>query len=374
MSLKSTIRFFAFFSINLVSLYFAHSFIYQTTVKYLDITDPVVKSLIISIISGLSGLFIISIILGHIINNNLIKRLYYLSAVWLGIFMNLLFLFLINRLIVVIFHTFDINVNYSLLHIIILIIALSISIYSLINAKFLRLKEISVRINELPDYWKDKKVVFISDVHLGAIYGKSFLGRLIEKIKKIKPELIIIGGDLFDGTKGDYEDFTDQLNSLNSTNEVLMIIGNHESYMHENILTAITNNLKFKMLDNSVLNVHGLQIGGLNPYSVDRKKNLKKFADSINSKLPLILINHEPSNISFARRAGADLMLSGHTHKGQFFPFNLITRLIYRKMNYGLNKEKVFQSYTSSGAGTWGPPMRNFSNSEIVVIKLENGE
>ena len=67
-------------------------------------------------------------------------------------------------------------------------------------------------------------------------------------------------------------------------------------------------------------------------------------------------------------------MLSGHTHKGQFFPFNLITRLIYRKMNYGLNKEKVFQSYTSSGAGTWGPPMRNFSNSEIVVIKLENGE
>jgi len=225
-----------------------------------------------------------------------------------------------------------------------------------------------LKLKRLPEYWEGKKVVFISDVHLGAIYSKSYLSRLIKKIKEIKPELIIIGGDLFDGTKGDYENFAQQLNTLNSNNEVLMIIGNHESYMNEKTITSIINSLKFRILDNKVINIRGLQIGGLNPYTSERKKQIKDFSENINRDLPMILINHEPSNISFTKRTGADLMLSGHTHKGQFFPFNFITGLIFRKYNYGLNIGPDFQSYTSSGAGTWGPPMRNFSNSEIVAF------
>jgi hypothetical protein len=91
----------------------------------------------------------------------------------------------------------------------------------------------------------------------------------------------------------------------------------------------------------------------------------------INPTLPAILLKHSPTNLDIAHKKGITLQLSGHTHKGQIFPINFITALVYHGYDYGFKKFKDLQIYTSSGAGTWGPPMRVGNIPEIVVIKFE---
>ncbi|MFC2097780.1 metallophosphoesterase [Bacteroidota bacterium] len=321
--------------------------------------------------SGLSFLFVISIITSHIYYNLLIRITYYLSAVWLGTFLNLLFFFLLNRLIIAVSQVINIAIDYRVLHIVVLIVCLSYSVYAIISGKLLKLKKIRVEINKLPEYWINKKAVLITDVHLGAIYGNVYLRKLVSKINSLSPDIIIIAGDLFDGSKGDNKAFIQLLNKLKSEHGVIFVMGNHESYMNPEKLNDITSQLNFNILNNKMLNINGLQFVGINPYTKDRKQGLINISKELDKNFPAILINHEPLNISYAKSIGADLMLSGHTHQGQFFPFSFFTGLIYKKYHYGHNIEENFQTYTSSGAGTWGPPMRSFSSSEVVLIELD---
>ena len=370
MPLKSILRFSIFASLNTFMLYLAHSFVFKTSFKYLEINNPTIRTIVILVMAGLSLLFVVSIITSHIHYNKTIRFTYYLSAVWLGTFLNLLFFFLINRLIIVLTQWLDIAVDYRVLHIVVLIICLCYSIYAIINAKHLKIKRVKVRIKDLPEYWINKKAILITDVHLGAIYGKAFLKKMVNKINASSPDVIIIGGDLFDGSKGDNDAFIELLNALRSTHGVILIMGNHESYMNQEKLTAITSQLNVQILDNKILNINNLQFVGINPYKADIKNGLDNISTKIDKNIPTILINHEPKNIQYAKTIGTNLMLSGHTHKGQFFPFSFFTRLIYGKYHYGHIIENNFQLYTSSGAGSWGPPMRTFSNSEIVLIEM----
>ncbi len=368
--MRSIIRVILFVSLNLVLFYFIHAFIFNTSFKYLEITDPILRNTIVYCFSGLSILFLVSIFLSHIYHNLIIKIGYYIGAVWLGILVNLFSLFLLNRMIITFAYWLNIALNSKLLHIVILLLTLIIVIYGLFNAAHIIIKSINIQIKNLEEGWLGKKIVFISDVHLGAIYGDRFLSRLVNKINKLSPDIVIIGGDLFDGSKGNYKSFINRLNKIESKHGIYFIIGNHESYMNQKFLGSIFKELKFNILDNKYVNVNGLQIIGINLYISDKSSIIEGFNETVDKSVPLLLINHEPNNIAYAKNIGTDLMLSGHTHKGQFFPFTFFTSLIYKRYNYGLNKDGGFHSYTSSGVGSWGPPMRTLSRSEIVVINF----
>lgn len=117
-----------------------------------------------------------------------------------------------------------------------------------------------------------------------------------------------------------------------------------------------------------VIDINGLKLIGINYGNVTAIESLKKDFEN----RPNILFYHSPTNIEQFKNSGVNLQLSGHTHRGQIFPFGLLAKMVYGKFDYGLHKINNFTIYTSSGIGTWGPPMRRPGNyPEIVVITLQ---
>jgi hypothetical protein len=274
-------------------------------------------------------------------------------------------------------------------------LAAAVSVYGIWRSRNPELKQIEVKIQSLPDHWRNKIVVQLSDLHLGAINGTGFMKRVAEKVNSVGPEAIFITGDLFDGMGGDLPSFIEFLNSLKASKGVFFVTGNHEGYLGFDGPLSIIKNTTIRVLDNEVVDLEGLQIVGVSfpeHYRENRVCSLLAQPGSFDSEKPSILLYHTPTNIAdsntdrgsqqartywfpdtsmaLAKEAGIDLQLSGHTHKGQLFPFGLLTKAIYNQYDSGLHRDGRFHLYVSSGVGTWGPPMRVGSLPEIVVIKL----
>ena len=236
-----------------------------------------------------------------------------------------------------------------------------ITLISLFNARLIDLRSIKVfssKIN-LP-----VRLIFISDTHLGS-NRKKHLEKIYLKIKDLEFDLLLIGGDFIDSSSFD-------LNGLdilkNIKKPILFISGNHESYLkdHEKTLKKLANyNLIF--LGNKSFKFRNLNFIGISDNQT--LENQKIIADNlIQNDLFNLIIVHKPSlwDLVYDR---TDLMLSGHTHNGQIFPFNFFVRLKFRNI-YGLYKKSNSKLYVSSGSGCWGPKMRLGSKNEIVEIMV----
>ncbi len=231
-----------------------------------------------------------------------------------------------------------------------------------------------IKIKNLPDFWDNKKLVHLSDVHLGAVYHHRFLSRVARLVEKEKPEIVLITGDLFDGTDGDFSEAGKKLRELHAPLGVYLVYGNHENYLGRSGVRGHLVSSGIEILDNKLVEIKGLQIVGIS-YPEDKIKdfNLSAIIQSLpewDAKKSNILMYHEPIQFENVAEMGVDVYLTGHTHYGQLFPFNLIANLAYRGYSRGLKKFKQMTAVISTGAGTWGPPLRTTSRSEVVVITL----
>jgi uncharacterized protein len=341
-------------------LYIAsHFFLYIIWQYFLNINYSLL------IISSFFLLSIFLIIFRYFIDNIFLRFIYLIASFWAALVLNtfliFLFLFVLNLL-------FRINYSFNLYGIS-LILLFIIQYYS---AYHLKIRKIKVRIKDLPQYWHNKKVVHISDLHLGPIWRKNFLRRLINKIQQLKPSAVFITGDMFDGMDSNYSWFSSELNNLKVSKGIYYSFGNHDEYLGAKRVISLFKKTNVYVLNNKMMEIEGLQIIGLScghHLNINLKKELEKI--NYNQKKASILLFHEPRNIKAAKLSGIDLQLSGHTHAGQIFPFNLLTILNYPGRNFGLLKIGDYSLNVSSGVGTWGPPLRLFTNSEIVEIILE---
>lgn len=347
---------FLIFFVSFFSVYFLmHYYIYNRLSKVM-----VFKHLLIVFIS-LSITFPVSIIIEHIYYNFFTKILYALSAAWFGMIFFLLFGFLILDLVSLVW-----KINYHIGGVAVIVIVLAISLISIINAQNVQVTKIEVPLVEMTK--ENLKIVQITDVHLGSVHNKDFLQKIVDKTKKLNPDIVVITGDLFDGTDGLSKDLILPLKNLSI--KAYFVTGNHENYLGKEKALKIISDAGITVLENKAVNIKGIQIIGLsNPESeTDRStKKLTEFSSELNiSKTkPKIVLYHQP-----IFQEGADLQLSGHTHDGQIFPFNLLVRISYKYI-YGLYNINGAYLYTSAGAGTWGPPMRFLANPEIVEITLK---
>ena len=236
----------------------------------------------------------------------------------------------------------------------------------------------------------------LSDVHLGHFYGRKYLKNLVRRVNSLNPELILITGDLFDGMAKNISHFADELNRFSAKKGVYFITGNHENYIGLSRALKALGQTHINILQNEVIDIDGLQIIGISYPGINgvgEIEGLEKLSQNSSVNKPRILLFHTPTNISpgggdgldhhfstywvpdttysMARNLAVDLQLSGHTHAGQIFPFGYLTKLIYKNYDYGLRRLSNFTIYTTSGVGTWGPPMRTGNSPEIVVIKLK---
>jgi uncharacterized protein len=325
------------------------------------------------VISLLSVSFITASLLAFRYTNAAVRALYKVSAVWLGLLSFLLLgaigtwvLFGLGRLI-------KLNLNFRWILDILSGTGLVLGAYGLFNANWTRITRATVRLANLPVTWRGRKAALISDLHLGHVRNGSFLRRLVAMVLREKPDAIFIAGDLFDGTAIDAPHAAEPLKELTAPHGVYFVAGNHEQFGNDTKYLNAVAAAGVRVLSNEVVEVDGMQIIGV-PYrnAVERSRLASILhAIGLDRDRPSILLTHAPDNPDVAETAGVSLQLSGHTHLGQFVPWSWIARRIYRQFVYGLNRIGKMQIFTSSGAGTWGPPLRLGSNPEIVLLEFQ---
>jgi hypothetical protein len=369
----------------------AHYALYITVVKAFGIEHIGPKLAVYLVPLFLTLSFIFANILLHFTRNALTEAYGVISVVWLGFFINLLMAVGLVWLAYPAFRLAGRTPDLRILTYAGLGLAVILSAYSAWNARCPRVTSIQVPIHDLPEYWKGRTVVQLSDVHLGTVLRTSYARDLVERVNALKPDLVLITGDLFDGMDGRLVEYAEALDGLEATHGVYYVTGNHEGYLGLAEPLAALATTDFRILDNEVVDVKGLQLVGLSFPEHNRKDFT--LTGTIDPHKPSILMFHTPTDVldspsdrgaqqnrtyfspdtsfTFAKKHSIDLQLSGHTHQGQFFPFTLVSRLIFGKYTYGLHRIGDFHIYTTSGSGTWGPPMRLGSRSEIVKITLE---
>ena len=255
-----------------------------------------------------------------------------------------------------------------------MLFSLGITIYGLINAHKFTVRNITIpKSNRLSQIWSGKKIVLVSDTHIGIVHGKKFMQKSVDFIDFQKPDMVLIAGDLVDGPKFPTQDYLSPLAGLVAPMGVYYAPGNHEVYAgNSKELFAVTDQYITGLRDSKIM-VNGTDIVGISYDAGEMPDGLKIRLDRSNfdAKNPSIVIIHEPKNNKTIQDAGADLVVSGHTHGGQVWPFTKFVKRIYKDYTSGLNLRNNNASITTTGIGTWGPPVRIGTRPEIIVITFE---
>ncbi len=305
----------------------------------------------------------LSYLAAAVISRNLpgvLARLVYLGAsLWMG------FMFITMTILVV----YDIlriplRLNHPRAGIIVLCLGLLLSLFAFINALFLRVRRHDISSSRITE---SLVIAHISDLHLGPILRQRAFRRIVGKVNSLNPDLILITGDLLDGP---YDMCPADMAPLRDfTAPAFMITGNHERYAGPAAVEHLLLHTSLQLLSDQTVEFRGVDITGIG--DSDRRDHLKFIlSDKIrNPERYNIALYHRPTGAADAAAWGADLMLCGHTHAGQIFPFNFIVGFFFRPVR-GRHDINGMNLIVSTGTGTWGPPMRLGSSSEINLICL----
>jgi hypothetical protein len=362
-----------FVSIIQSLLFFAHFVLYKTWTFQLPGNAVPGKTWVGIILGLLSVSFVAASLLAHRYTDVFVRTFYRAAAVWMGL---LSFLFLTSVLSWIIFGIATVAGAQLQFHRIAeacLALGAALGLLGVFNASWTRITHARIHLENLPDVWRGRKAALISDVHLGHVRNGSFLRRMVSKILEQEPDAIFIAGDLYDGTAIDAHSAAAPLSELKAPHGVYFVAGNHEQFGDDSKYLSAVAAAGVRVLRNEKVDLAGLQVVGV-PYN--QASNNGSLA-SVLRRVPLdrdrasILLTHAPDHPDVAEAAGFSLQLSGHTHLGQFIPWSWFARRTYRQFVYGLSRIGKMQVFTSSGAGTWGPPLRLGSNPEIVVLQFE---
>ncbi len=374
----------------------AHLLFYKAVIGAFAIANPTFKISLLIILVILALSFMASFFMLQWQENPLTIGFYKFSAVWIGLFLYLLPAMLVGWIIIAVIRMAGSSPPAGWITVACIVGAVLYSAYGIWNAYNTRIQKFTIRIENLPDQWKYKTIVQLSDVHLGHFYGTEFLDNLVRQVNDLDAELVIINGDMFDGMSKKISHYSEGLGRLKAKKGVYFITGNHETYVGLTRTLNVLEKAKINVLKNEVVEVDGLQIMGISYPGIRGKheiRGLKNLPKNLSNNRPLIGLFHTPTNIhpktgdgldhhfatywvpdtsfDFNKEVGMDLQLSGHSHAGQMFPFGFLTKLIYKGYDYGFHRLSRFAIYTTSGVGTWGPPMRTGNAPEIVAIDLK---
>jgi len=310
-----------------------------------------------------------------------------ISGYYMGTFVYLLMIFIVLDIIRIIFRNTKLFKEKILNNPKVLIISgavifgmvFALILYGNYNAKNIQIVNYDVTISRKQKVNKELNIVMVSDIHIGDIIAYKEIEEISEKINKLKPDIILISGDVFDGdyyAVEDIEKIESAFKKLNSKYGTYAALGNHDAGSSFEKMIGFFQKADIKLLQDEFIDIEDeFTVVGRKDFSPigeqgNKRKDINSVLKNVDSDKPIIMLDHQPSNINEAADNNIDLLLCGHTHKGQLFPGNLITNSIFLN-DYGYLKVKNTNIIVSSGVGTWGPRMRIGSKSEIVNIKLK---
>jgi uncharacterized protein len=354
-------------------LFLAHWFLYETW-KALWVTpgQPGNSDLQVAL-ALLSVSFVTASLLAWRSSHVAVRVFYTMAAVWLGF---LSFCFYAACSAWVIYggaRLLGLQPNGRVLAVALVGFALLASLYGVANAAWTRVRRVTVKLPNLPQSWRGRVAALVSDLHLGHVRGHGFVQRIVAMLTRLRPDIVFIGGDLYDGTVARVAELAAPWSKLVAPLGAYFVTGNHEEFSdHTKYLNAVEQS-GVRILNNEKVTVDGLQIVGVHHRDStddDRFRQVLRQAD-VDRGRASILLTHTPDRVKIAEEEGISLQLSGHTHGGQFFPYTWITSRLYGKFVYGLQRLGKMLVYISYGAGTWGPPLRVGTAPEIVLIQFE---
>ena len=365
-------RWVLFISIVQSILFWGHWFLYRTLVRFFEVVNPA-RLLTLKVALGLLSVSLVLVSFFALrYSNPLVRCLYTGAASWLGIF----YLFILASILCWIFYglakLFHLPLNPKIVITIMIGIALIASFYGFINSGVIRITRINLQLPNLPSQWKGKTAVWVSDTHLGQVRNYRFAHHIATLVQSLHPEIVFIGGDLYDGGAVDLDRSIEPFSRISAPYGTFFITGNHEEFYDNTPYLQAVRRAGIRVLYNEKVDLDGLQIIGVDYRNSRNAEQFKTILQKIGNDRhkPCILLKHAPFHLQVARDQGITLQLSGHTHQGQVFLFRFITSWVYQGYDYGLKWFGDLLVYTSSGAGTWGPPMRLDTKPEIVVIKF----
>ena len=365
-----------------VILFLGHWFVYSTFIAFWPGLAPAAVGDVRTAMLVLAFSFVVASLLSFRFSNPVVRVIYWAAAVWLGFVSFFLWGSVVVRLVSLAIKFSHLAANPHAFRApvaeVIYSIAALAGIYGLVNARIIRIRRVPVRIPNLPASWRGRRAVMMSDLHLGPINGVRFCRRVVAAASGLKPDAVFIPGDLFDGTKGDLDKLVAPFRELTPPLGIYFSTGNHEEFTSPKPYIDAITKAGIRVLASEQVVVDGLRIAGVMYHDSSSPLHMKAALSSMRSADPHsgdaragILLNHAPTRLPIVEQAGFSLQLSGHTHGGQIFPFTWITRRVYGRFTRGLHSFGSLEVYTSTGAGTWGPPMRVGTRPEIVLIEFE---
>ncbi len=311
--------------------------------------------------------------------------------IWIGSFWLAIMVYLVLQLAVIdifrgldkLFHFFPafltenpMKVRWNL-SIIVVAITFVVVLIGHINTWIPVVKNYQIPVGKHAGMLKSLRIVAFSDVHLGTIIEKRHLKDIVNKVNDLNPDIILIPGDIIDEDIAPviHSNVGELLIKLKAKYGVFAVTGNHEyiggvnkakKYLTEHNIQLLNDTAMF--IDNSFY-VVGREDLTKRQFSGFKRKELAEIMEGVDLSYPVILLDHQPIGLNQAVEAGVDLQLSGHTHHGQLWPFNVITNLVFEN-GKGLLKKGDTHILVSSGIGVWGPPVRTNSRPEILNITL----
>ncbi|MCB2221386.1 MAG: metallophosphoesterase [Bacteroidetes bacterium] len=246
-----------------------------------------------------------------------------------------------------------------------------------INSITPRVKKLDLVVNKKVEGLKELTIAFASDIHLGTLIGPRRTNQIVDKLNSLEADIILLGGDIVDEDLAPVIRYNlgDSLKKLHAPLGVYGITGNHEyiggaeaavKYLSEHGITMIRDTSK---LINGQFFLIGREDRDRPRFSGTGRKVVWDVMQGVDATKPLILLDHQPFDLDEKQKQGVDLTLSGHTHHGQLWPLNYITKAMY-EVSWGYKLKGKTHVYVSSGAGGWGPPVRIGNRPEVVLIKI----
>ena len=363
----------AFVAVVQTILFLGHWFVYETWVSFWGTSNGRATEDLRWALALLSVTFVAATLLAHRFNNGPVRVLYRIAAGWLG-FLN--FFVLAAFLSWVAYaggRLAGLSINRPMLASVIFGAATCAALFGITNARWIRVRRVSVRLRNLPEAWRGRVAALVSDVHLGHVNGARFMRRVVEKLKRLQPDVVFVPGDLYDGTRVDPTSLAAPWKEFSPKFGTYFVTGNHEEFTDPRKYLDGVRSGGVRVLNNEKVVIDGLQVVGVHFSDTTREHRFQSVLarTQIDRRQASILLSHAPHALDVAERAGISLQLSGHTHGGQIFPSTWFTKRIFGPFTYGLQQYRNLAVFTTSGVGTWGPPLRVGTSPEIVLIQFD---
>ncbi len=252
------------------------------------------------------------------------------------------------------------------------ILSVMVVVAGTINLNTIRVSKFRVEVPRRDARIDSLRIAFVADLHLQRNTPLGFVEQFVRKVNALKPDLMLYGGDMLEGDSDDEstEAIESALRSIQTTYGTFGVLGNHESYGGENEIRIFFKKSGIPILCDTVVRIdHSFYLAGRYDQRFRNRKTIHELLEPVPHDLPVILMDHRPTELQEVSHTAVDIQFSGHTHNGQLFPINLVTRSVY-ELSWGYKKIRNTHFFVTSGLRLWGPPVKTAGKSEIMLVDV----